>query len=554
MLEVDAKKPQGRQQAAVQSDANCLLVIAPPGCGKTEVLAMRAEHLLAAGRIRPNRRILAMTFTNRARDNLRNRLREQLGENRLRTSVLVANFHELSARIVEAHYRTIELTPGFTYPRPAWLRRALSEITSDRARHRQAKDVLGSLKRQPLTDAQLIDRIRETGNTDALVVEKRRREDNYVDFGDLLRYTQLLLRNERISSLFQLHFDAILVDEFQDLSLQQYEITRQVCSRNITYVGDPHQGIFGWAGADPVNVLAHIKSRADETIDLDVNFRSSPSVLRVINSVSSSLGSAPLHAADPDKWESGDHAYAVQYPSDSDEAAGIVSLTDYLADKCPEDTIGVICRAEYRRTALDSAYESAQFTPQFWDYALDNPRVTRLLKRYCKHVDAVASFQEQVDELRERATESFNPADVDGIAEVHEACEQLMQHADRNASLFDLMNRLRDTTTSAITAGAHVLNAHVGKGQQFDWVVVMGLEEGHVPSAYSTTPSKILEDQRILLVMLSRARKGLFLTCARSNRNQYGRIFHNEPSRWWLAMESSCSPLPPAVAEVMQVV
>lgn len=513
---------------------------------------MRAEQLLKSGKIRPNRRVLAITFTNRARDNLRNRLREQLGENRLRASILVANFHELSARIVEAHFRTIELAPGFTYPRPAWLRRALSEVTHDRDRRRQAKDILSSLKREPLTDGQLIDRIRESGNSEALAIETRRLEENYIDFGDLLRYAQLLLQNERISRLFQLHFDAILVDEFQDLSLQQYEITQNICSRNITYVGDPHQGIFGWAGADPLRVMARIESRADETIDLDVNFRSSPSVLRVINSVSSSLGSAPLHAAEPGEWKSGDHAYAVQYTSDSDEAAGIVSLTDYLADKCPEDTIGVICRAEYRRSALNSAYESAQHTPQFWDYALDSPRVTRLLKRHSKHIDVAASFEQQVDELRERATESFNPADVDGIAEVHEACEQLMQHAESNIQLIELMNRLRDTTISTISPGVHVLNAHVGKGQQFDWVVVMGLEEGHVPSSYSTTPAAIREDQRILLVMLSRARKGLFLTCAHSNRNRYGRLFYNDASRWWSDMALACLPLPPAVAEAMR--
>ncbi len=363
----------------------------------------------------------------------------------------------------------------------------------------------------------------------------------------------MLLRNKRVSHLFQLHFDAILVDEFQDLSLQQYEITQHMCSRNITYVGDPHQGIFGWAGADPVHVLQDIRSRADQTIDLDVNFRSSPAVLRVINSVSSSLGSAPLHAAEPEEWKSGDHAYAVQYATDSDEAAGIVSLTDYLAEKCPEDTVGVICRAEYRRSALNSAYENARYTPQFWDYALDNPRVTRLLKRHSKHVDAGLTFDQQVDELRERATGSFNPADVDAISEVHEACEQLMQHTDSNLPLSEFMNRLRDTTMSAISPGVHVLNAHVGKGQQFDWVVVMGLEEGHVPSSYSTTPAQVLEDQRILLVMLSRARKGVFLTCARSNRNQYGRLFHNEASRWWTDMESSCQPLSPSVAVAMRV-
>ena len=96
-----------------------------------------------------------------------------------------------------------------------------------------------------------------------------------------------------------------------------------------------------------------------------------------------------------------------------------------------------------------------------------------------------------------------------------------------------------------------MLNAHVGKGQQFDWVVVMGLEEGHVPSAYSTTSAQIQEELRVLLVMLSRARKGIFLTHARATRNKYGRVFRQGPSRWWEAIATACQPVPSRIQRIM---
>ena len=548
-------QPVGAQIDAVESGADHLLVLAPPGCGKTEVLAMRADKLIRSGQIRPGRRLLAITFTNRARDNLRNRLVQQLGAAQLRDTVMVMNFHELSARIVEAHHRTIGIEPGFVFPKPAWLRRTLNEITGNRQTQTAARELLGSLSRRPLTDAEVLKHLADAGNEAALEVERRRVEDLYIDYGDLQRYAQLILRNERVAALFQEHFDAVIVDEFQDLSLQQYEISRLVCIRNSTYVGDPYQGIFGWAGAQPIEVHADLQKRAGDAIDLDVSFRSSPAVLNVVNSISVSLGSAPLTAADPDSWgPTSGHSYAAGYPTDVAEANGVVALTGYLAAQNPDDTIGVICRAAYRRGAIERAYQQSEQKPQFWDIALDSPRVGRLLKLHSRHVDATVPLLDQVEDLRRRATESLQPTDIDTIGEVNDACQQLLEYDSEGATVRALMDRIRDNQSIAsIGAGVHVLNAHVGKGQQFDWVVVVGLEENHVPSNYSDTPEKLLEDQRILLVMLSRARKGLFLTWAASNTNQYGRTFHNKASRWWSAMEAAAQPMTPPITAIMKV-
>jgi DNA helicase-2/ATP-dependent DNA helicase PcrA len=549
-----ANRPVGAQLAAVESAASHLLVLAPPGCGKTEVLAMRADYLIRNGFIRPGHRLLAVTFTNRARDNLSVRLRQQLGDQRMRQSVSVMNFHELSARLVEAHHKAIALDPGYSMPVKAWQRKVIAALTSDKREGAAALELLSSLKREPVTDHDLLEQVKASGNAVALAYEQRRQDERYIDYGDLLRYAQLILRNLRVAALFQDHFDSVLVDEFQDLSLQQYELTRLIGTRNSMFVGDPYQGIFGWAGAEPERVHADLKTRVEEIIELDVSFRSSPAVLEVVNSISASLGSAALKAASPDEWVGGGHAYAAGYAIDSAEATGIVALTDYLAAQYPDDRIGVICRAAYRRGALERAYDAAASPPQFWDIALDTPRIGRLLRLHARQVDATASIEDQLHDLRDRVVASLDPADIDTIGEVGEACEQLADFYFEGATARVLVERIRDhQTLSLITPGVHVLNAHVGKGQQFDWVVVMGLEEGHVPSSYSKTQEALLEDQRVLLVMLSRARKGLFLTYALKNQNQWGKVFLNQPSRWWAGMEAASKPMTAEVASILKL-
>lgn len=537
-------QPFGNQLQAVDSAANHLMVIGPPGCGKTEVLAMRADHLFRAGKVRPQRRLLATTFTNRAKENLGRRLRQQLGEERFRTSVSVMNFHELGARVVEAHWKSIGLTAGFIFPKAAWMHGAMNEFDRNYQKQKEAMDILSAIKRNPISDEEVLRLVRLSGNLLAFQVEERRQIENYLDYADVLRHAQRLLTMEPIAALFQEHFDALLVDEFQDLSIQQFEITSLICTKNATYVGDPLQGIFGYAGADPLTVRGRLEGFVQEIINLDVSFRSSPAVLNVVNVISATLGAGQLRAADPTNWAGGGQAFAATFASDVDEARGIVNLTDYLSNKYPQDRIGVIFRASYRRAEMESAYTSARHQPQYWDVALETPRVTRLLKQHARRIPSEPPFREQLEELARRVNRALRRSDIDTMAEVESAYEQLLELAQPNESLVALMGRIRDTQDpSPISPGVHVLNAHVGKGQQFDWVIVPGLEEGHVPSVYARSASELLEEQRVLLVMLSRAQSGLFLTHAQQTRNQYGRVFNNPASRWWNSMEAECIPL-----------
>lgn len=545
-----ARSPVGAQIAAVESPHDRVLVLAPPGCGKTEVLAMRAKHLLQTGTVRPGHRLLALTFTNRARDNLRNRLVDQLGHQRVRASVTVANFHEISARILEAHHATIGIPTVHAVARPAWIRRALQDLRSFGSK--QDHDALEMTKRSALTDAEILAILNTGGNTLGVRFQERLADAELIEFGDLQRYAQLILRNDRVNQLFREHFDAMLVDEFQDLSTQQYEIASRLCDRNWTYVGDPYQGIFGWAGADPETVYPDLAALAQTEIGLDVSFRSSPAVLDVVNAASKELGATPLRAADPNAWQHGGHAHAVRYATDDDEASGIVALTDYLANKYPDDTIGVICKTKPRRQALDRRYQTANTEPQFWDIVLDTPKIIRLVKLWARGISDDIPFADQVAELHARLVAAIPRDDAETIRSVAEACEQILEFESDGNSVSNIVKRFRDTQSVAtIAPGVHVLNAHVGKGQQFDWVIVMGLEDGHIPHRKSTSASALNEERRVLMVMLSRARKGLFLTTAARVTNEYG-TFQGKPSRWWPTLEQACKPTSHAIARLLK--
>lgn len=102
---------------------------------------MRAAHLLASGKVRPNRKILTLTFTNRARDNIKQRLQQQLGEARARRSVDVVNLHEFAVRLVQAHGNLVGITAEVEYPNRTWMKKALAAQTQDWRTQKAAGEV-----------------------------------------------------------------------------------------------------------------------------------------------------------------------------------------------------------------------------------------------------------------------------------------------------------------------------------------------------------------------------------------------------------------------------
>jgi DNA helicase-2/ATP-dependent DNA helicase PcrA len=314
------------QQIAARSPRANLLVIAPPGCGKTELLALRAKELIPI--LQPNQRILALTFTNRAKSNLTDRLRKALGSERLRRYVTVHNFHGHATEVLLAHGRSLYLEPDrLRLPTTKTMRNALKQISSDSARNAAATELLSTIKRLPLDDGEVLLALDAAGDQLAKRVELERVQAEQLHYDDLLRHAQRLLRVDEIANLYRQHYGAVIVDEFQDLSTQQLELVMRSCSRSRTFAGDPLQGIYSWAGAEPQVVEQALRDVCGKPIQLTVSYRSSPAVLEMVNSVSARMGAEPLVAKDPTRWTDGGASAAIECPDKAIEAQLIAEAT-----------------------------------------------------------------------------------------------------------------------------------------------------------------------------------------------------------------------------------
>lgn len=527
------------QHAAATSEKDHLLIVAPPGCGKTEVLAHRAAHQIDL--LKPNQRVLALTFTKRARANLEERLRSVLGQTQARRQVVVRNFHGFATQVVLAHGRTIGLRmDDLGMPKTSTMRRAMEAAGGGGAMY-DAERLLAEIKRAPLSDAEVLEAIDQRQRSQsarlAAKVERSRQEANQLHYDDLLRHAQRLLRIPAVARLYQEHFGAVLVDEFQDLSLQQFDISILSCTDRRTFAGDPHQGIYSWAGAEPAEVQAKVRRTCGDPIMLRESYRSSPMVLETVNSISEQVDpGSGLVSAKPEKWPDGGCSAALVLQDQAAEAALAVRLATSIHDAEPEASIGIIARAGWRRNHIDHAFDKQVDVPvRRWDLAIEDPATVALIQATVSGLPRGAT----VNDARFAVLDALDPADVDARELIDDAFEVLGQSGATTARA--AVRSIRQTDPKQVVGpGVHLLNAHTGKGQQFDWTLVVGLEEGHLPGRRNSCGDALDEEQRVLLVMLSRARHGLIVTRARMSDGQYGMRSVDE-SRWWSAIKARYS-------------
>lgn len=518
----------------VTSPSSNLLVIAPPGCGKTELLARRTVHTI--GLLEAHQRVLALTFSNKAKANLSNRLREVVGIDQLRRHVTVRNFHGLAAEVVRSHGSTLGLDPAFEVPN----RRTLADVITPYLKGmtaNQANDLrarietdLRTAKQRPYNDAQVLDWLKTYGCHQAVEIEEQRQATGALHYDDLLRHAQRLLRITEIARLFQAHFGAVLVDEFQDLSPQQLDIAMRGGAARRTFVGDPLQGIYSWAGARPVQVERRLRRICGAPAGLGVSFRSSPKVLALLNAVAAPLGGHALDADDADAWFEQGIVAGFAARTGEEEAMAIVEHARSILAGRPSATIGVISRMGWRRTHADKAVAESDIPHVRWDLAIDDAAIVERLKA---GAEQLGDGDLDPAALREQMLSDVDGADVDTIAEVDEALDQLVTFAGEGGSLRAAVELLTDPVSDApVAPGVHLLNAHVGKGQQFDWVFIPGFEKGHLPSFLAKGAAELQEEHRVLLVMISRARHGVVFSRAQTLISKAGNEYGPDKSPW----------------------
>jgi ATP-dependent DNA helicase UvrD/PcrA len=284
------------QREAVLTTEGPLLVVAGAGSGKTRVLTYRVAHLINACGVKPNE-ILAITFTNKAAGEMRERLEGLLGP--VANAIWILTFHAACGRILRREAPRLGYRSNFTIYDSAdqvrLTKACLEELERDPKRFvpRGIHAQISAAKNQLVTPAEYAERVASFYDQTVAEVydlyQRRLFASNAVDFDDLLMLTvQVLERFPEARERWQKAFRYVLVDEYQDTNHAQYRLLQLLAEkrRNVCAVGDPDQSIYAFRGADIRNILEFERDFGEtRTIALEQNYRSTNSILGSANSL-----------------------------------------------------------------------------------------------------------------------------------------------------------------------------------------------------------------------------------------------------------------------------
>ena len=630
MVEASANTTEGLnppQQEALEYGDGPLLVIAGAGSGKTRVLTHRIAHLLSTGRARPGE-ILAITFTNRAAAEMRERVEELIG--RSARMMWVTTFHSACARMLRVDAERLGYSRSFTiYDESDSIRmvkRAMDELEVDSKRYpaRMIKNRISGAKNELIDSVACSERIgsdleRVTSEVYTLY-EKRMMDANAMDFDDLLvRMVNLLELFESTRERWRKAFRYVLVDEYQDTNKAQYRFLQLLSAvhRNLTVVGDEDQSVYGFRHADIRNILDFEKDFPDaKVVKLEQNYRSTQTILSAANAVvENNRDRRPKKL-----WTEigdGDEIEAVRLSDEHEEARWVAGEVQRLVEDegVSQDDIAVFYRMNSMSRVLEdtlvrfgTAYQVIGGT-KFYERAeikdavaylqyMNNPadvvsfsRIVNAPKRGIGNtsqarmlayanttgetiweiasmaesvpglgsaaIRAVTGFQTVMSELRADAegapvaqtvekvlTESgyFEALEADRTVESEGRLDNLREligvaaEFDTNRtiegdsdvppleeflqqiSLYSEADRMLQSDQSLLT----LMTLHNAKGLEFNTVFMVGFEDGVLPHSRSLDEGGEEEERRLCYVGITRARRRLYLTSARTRRT-FGR-------------------------------
>lgn len=528
--------PTPKQLAVRDHEADALLILAPAGCGKTEALALRVAGIVEKDAYPANRRVLVLSFTNRARDNIQDRLGVHLRLSSIKRRVTVANFHGLAARVIRAHANVLNLPAAVEMPDTDWVTTRCRSRKLSWEAARQVQEILRELKQTALSDDDILNKLAAIGNSHALEIERERQSEGILTYDDLPRLAEIALANSGVSSLYANHFSHIIVDEFQDLTMQQLRMVRAIGFRRTTYAGDLAQGIYSFAGASPEAVLAAIEKEVSDTVAFDESHRSSPAVLALVNSLAPITGGSSLTCAEPDSWPGGGLAGRTDFGDVAAEAEWIELFALGVLERAPSHRVAVIARTKSRTRFLEARLTDNAITHYRWDDPILDTATANTVKRCVSHAD-LNMIRQSADPVATLLS-FVDPADVLDPKTAEMVSESLSWAADlvlAGDGVPEILERIVVGDDSALLSkpGVHVLNAHVGKGQQFDWVIVCGTEDGIIPDFRAVNDAQNREEARVLSVMISRARHGVILTHSSDVPTANGQSKTRVPSRFF---------------------
>ena len=361
-LELDSLNPE--QRDAVTHIDGPLLILAGAGSGKTRVITYRIAHLISEGHAAPDQ-VLAVTFTNKAAEEMRTRVEQLVGEER--RPVWMSTFHSLCARLLRREAPAIGLTRDFVIydssDQLAVVKQALKSLDIDDKfiQPRAALSRISHAKNKMESPADLKTGWGLRDQQIAKIYEVYLRvltDAGALDFDDLLLKTvELFETNERVREFYGRRFKYVMIDEYQDTNRPQYMLIKRLVEqhRNLCVVGDPDQSIYKWRGADLKNILDfEVDFPEAKIVKLEQNYRSTQVILDAASAVISRNTGRKEKALWTDK-KGGDEILVMRAGDEIEEADFITARPASAPDRLEDDDRGALSHNSQSRAIEGSA-------------------------------------------------------------------------------------------------------------------------------------------------------------------------------------------------------
>lgn len=614
------------QQLAITYDTDgAILVSAGAGSGKTRLLTHRIAYLISEKNVSPEN-ILAITFTNKAT----NEMRERLGAMDERAKyVWVSTFHAMCARILRENISKLEgYTRFFTIYDDSDRNKVIKKIIKENTLDEECLDNLGwhisNAKNMGLNPSEYAKEVSFVGNIDVIarayaLYEEELKRNNALDFDDLLMKTlKLLTEVTSVKEYYQNKFKYILVDEFQDTNVVQYKLVTILSAKhkNIFVVGDEDQCIYGWRGANVENIRNFIKDHAGcKVYKLEQNYRSTKNIITMANKLiknntdriektlftNNIEGEKVRLNVSYDENEEGDYVartitnlvnqgvdykdiavlmrisslsriveekllnYNIPYKVSGIfkfferlEIKNILAYMSVIANEqddnsliriinYPKRGIGEASITKLQQLARDNNTTLRNVILNYTHFNLPSSLgskllgLSQILDTLISTIDTmtITAWVKNLLKITE-ITELYNTSseeDVSRKLNIEQFVQSVATFEENNedATLTDYLESVTlQNDMSEMDGGNNVSvsTVHASKGLEFDYVFIIGAEEGIFPLSRSMeNENEMQEERRLMYVAITRAKQKLFVSYAKS-RFLYGKRGYTTTSRF----------------------
>ena len=356
-----------RQKEAVLYGDGPLLILAGAGSGKTSVLTARVAYLIKERSVDP-RSIVAITFTNKAAKEMKDRIIKEVGS--VGYSIQISTFHSFGLRIIKENHNLLGYDRNFTIldsdDSLTVIKKILKELNIDskRCNPKFIKNRISSCKNEMITPDKYKAFVNDEVSDIIYKVYKKYQEtllrNNSLDFDDLLvKPIELFTKHPDVLASYQEMFKYIFIDEYQDTNEAQYTLSKMISAKykNICVVGDDAQSIYSWRGANFKNILNFEKDYKDaKVILLEQNYRSTKTILNAANSVIKNN----VQKKDKNLWtenEDGEKIKYVRALDEKDEASFVTKEVKNLrSEGVSLDDIAVLYRTNAQSRTIEEGF------------------------------------------------------------------------------------------------------------------------------------------------------------------------------------------------------